>query len=423
MDIGRRVLFIRKKKGVSQKELAKAIISVSHLSNLESGRYSVSIETLHLLSKRLEIPPSFLMNELKMNKEFINLLEKALDDIISSVEKGIETINSIPRQFEDLFYEISYYLLVGCLYYKSNKLEKAKLNEAENFPDLSSFIQIETTPEYFKKIYFYYKGIKNYRNNQLDASLNYYHQLIELSLSEQVKAGINYNLSLIYYKKLNLFKALKYADISLERYTDCGHWENVVALNNFLGGLYSEVNLYEDSLAHLNKALHLAEQLKLIKIVAMTYHNKGLLYKSQGILNLAIAEFNKSLKLKEKHKLPNVALTIFEIISVYTLLNKQTQVKSLLKKCATYISSDYENHKLQSLKADNELIEGREDHFVKLKEKSLEFFLEKGFVQDAIGINKSLGDYYFQRKKYKSAALYYKSELTIKSMKERVKYE
>ncbi len=63
MSIGSKIKAIRKKRGITQYELSNGIISRGMLSLIESDSAYPSIQSLFAIAKRLEIPPSFLLEE------------------------------------------------------------------------------------------------------------------------------------------------------------------------------------------------------------------------------------------------------------------------------------------------------------------------------------------------------------------------
>src|SRR5690625_225895 len=91
---------LRKNARMSQKELAKGIISVSHLSNLEANRYKASIETIELLAKRLNVLSSYLINYSKENDILRERIISLKEGIILNLGNVNKIINDITRSEE-----------------------------------------------------------------------------------------------------------------------------------------------------------------------------------------------------------------------------------------------------------------------------------------------------------------------------------
>ena len=62
--IGMRIAEIRKEKGLTQAQLfEKTGIQQAHIARIETGRYSVGLDTLALIAKALDARIDFIINE------------------------------------------------------------------------------------------------------------------------------------------------------------------------------------------------------------------------------------------------------------------------------------------------------------------------------------------------------------------------
>lgn len=62
--IGMRIAEIRKEKGLTQAQLAAATgLQQAHIARIETGRYSVGLDTLALIAKTLDARVDFIVNE------------------------------------------------------------------------------------------------------------------------------------------------------------------------------------------------------------------------------------------------------------------------------------------------------------------------------------------------------------------------
>lgn len=69
MNIGDSIKSIRQEKGLTQKELSlKAHISRSYLADLENNRYNPSVDTLNSISKALQTPLTYFLDNSKSSK-------------------------------------------------------------------------------------------------------------------------------------------------------------------------------------------------------------------------------------------------------------------------------------------------------------------------------------------------------------------
>ena len=106
-EIGKRIMQLRKAKGLSQEELAKNIaISRSSLVQIEQGNRYVDVQELHKLSILLE----FSLDEF-LSKDFNNAKKEILKE--EKKEKAEERI-SIPEMSVSKFRNILLYILGKC---------------------------------------------------------------------------------------------------------------------------------------------------------------------------------------------------------------------------------------------------------------------------------------------------------------------
>ena len=62
LNLGKRIKNIRESKGLTQGDILTGIVSNSHYSNIESGRYNAAKETIKLIAKRLDVPEDYLIS-------------------------------------------------------------------------------------------------------------------------------------------------------------------------------------------------------------------------------------------------------------------------------------------------------------------------------------------------------------------------
>lgn len=86
---------LRKKKGLSQGELAAAIdMNPSHISRLETGKYQPSVDALQRLATALDVTPDFLLNGDDANSPEVQIQNKSLIERI----RLIETLDEADQQ-------------------------------------------------------------------------------------------------------------------------------------------------------------------------------------------------------------------------------------------------------------------------------------------------------------------------------------
>lgn len=64
VELGKRIEAARKERGLSQKELASRLgLQQSYYSQIENGKYGISVEKLVAIVRELDIPYEFLLDE------------------------------------------------------------------------------------------------------------------------------------------------------------------------------------------------------------------------------------------------------------------------------------------------------------------------------------------------------------------------
>ena len=89
-QLGKRIQYLRKQKGLSQENLAEALnIATTSVSYIETGRGFMSLNTLENLAKALEVEPYEIFQQVTIhsNEEMYNYLIKKLEIIKTDSQK------------------------------------------------------------------------------------------------------------------------------------------------------------------------------------------------------------------------------------------------------------------------------------------------------------------------------------------------
>lgn len=94
MEIGKRIAFYRRKKGISQRELGRRIDSTGQqISKIELGTGGASINTLNKIANALEVPlANFFEKEERIDKKEYDLLleeNQMLKDMIKLLQEKL----------------------------------------------------------------------------------------------------------------------------------------------------------------------------------------------------------------------------------------------------------------------------------------------------------------------------------------------
>jgi len=418
--LGIRISMLRKNARMSQKELAKGIISVSHLSNLEANRYKASIETIELLAKRLNVLSSYLINYSKENDILRERIISLKEGIILNLGNVNKIINDITLPIENTELEISYYLLKASFYYKTNQFDLAVEINNKFISYYDNFLNnsLESLPDVLKQSTLYYSGMKNYRVYNLSESNKYFNRLLGITSNNSIKANLHYNIALINHNQSNRIGAFENANTALNLYIELQQWKKIGELYNFLGVVYREASLAENAMQFFDKSMNISVQMNLESIKERIFHNKGLVLEDMEDYEGAIKNFKLSYDLKMNNKKNNsLFLTVRCLIRCYIKTNDISMAKKLTKESLANIENPKQFHILKALEAEIHYIEKDYESFLEKLIKSINYLNKHNYFKEIIGLNTKIADFYFSQKKYKSAAIYYKQELEFKNFK------
>lgn len=399
---------------MDRQDLAKGIVSYSHLSNIESGRFIPSEEILVSLSRRLKVPEEYLIkyNEKDQHlEELIISLKMKIDQL--DVKEAANIINKIQSNYpfiSSLFQEIFFNLLKGYFFYKKGDTKKTiAILEKSVLPGLENS-NFDILPSDFKEVYYYLLGIKAFFNEDYYSSYHFFIQQSSLIKSELLK-GINcFNIALALYKTNNILSAVTYAEKALTIYLHEHHWENAGDADNLLGVLYWENKDFKNAERYLNHALKISNQYKLIKLKGKILHNLGLIYKDQKIFEKSLEYFYQSLDIKKQYDLKNnILITYNSILHIYIDQEELFKAEEILKEAKVNCINEHEQYFLKAVEAklNNKL--QKFDTYELLMEEAANYFFKNGKWGYAKEIAFELGNYYLDLKRYKQASLYLKT--------------
>ncbi len=335
LNLGKRIKNIRESKGLTQEDVFKGIVSNSHYSNIESGRYNAAIETIKLLASRLDVPEDYLISTKVDCKEIQNLLDKY--ELL--VEAGdIKATNSFLDIDKDKFVYISslkqevYYQLLTFLHLiNSNKYNEALDLFAKYLPTTGVQTVIEGK---YKQIYFYATGLYYYMIKSHKNSITYFKELLKVSEEySNYKPKVLYNIAMSLYNIYKISEAIEYAKQSKILYLKLHEWEKVGDCYNLLIVLNREIKNYSMAETYLEKGFKIAKS-DSFELKAKLYHNYSLIYFDQGRYKEALDYVNKSIKIKKENSIPEMfvsyklKLNILFNIDDLLLLNKTLKIAS-----------------------------------------------------------------------------------------------
>ncbi|MDH5163950.1 helix-turn-helix transcriptional regulator [Heyndrickxia oleronia] len=413
MHIGKRIKYLRQKNNLTLELLGKGIVSSTHLSNLESGRFTPSKDILKMLSEKLGEEEDYLLLLDEYDENLAESIEKLEVSILYNLSETKEIISKIERR-KYIFHiqqEVQFYLLKAC-YLLKNRIY-VELEEYEIL--INIFIDDDDLPQNIKKLYFYYLGLKFYIRNELENSYNFFLKLIDLSSNNNFIAPYKYNLALICKKKFNYPMSISFAKEALEIYLDNQMWDKVGSTYNFIGVTYWEQNNFEKAMKYLEKAEKVQDLINSKKLKASVFHNLGLVYKSQNEYEHAISCFSKSIDIKKGIN-NNPIISFRALIDLYLITNRTDLAMKELESARQLANNKIDFYLLQTIYSDIIEQNGDLDTSITLLSECINFFEKEMDKYHLKNLYNTLGDRYYSKKKYKLAAINYKKELNLMEM-------
>ncbi|EJP85228.1 helix-turn-helix domain-containing protein [Bacillus cereus] len=426
MFLGCRVASLRNQYNISQKELAKGIISISHLSNFENNRYVMSEETLILLAKGLNVNTSYLTKSKYIDDDIQNKLNIVAQNLLINSEKSINIISEIIPPINSIELEITYYLLKGCLdfitnnhtcldeVYNSHIIYFEKILK-KNFDELPYIVQ-------FSSLCFF--AFMDRKKNNLENSNKRLKKLLSLTLNKTDKPFILMCIAKNEYQQNRYIEALNYAYQSRNLAGETADFTVIGQIFNFIGVINLRVFQIKESLFNFTEALKISNILQNKKLKNVVLHNQGILYIELGDINLAINTFKKIDVDDPDINDVDRFLTIISLIKCYLKIYDIKKAEHLINKLNPYLLNEKQYFFLESQKANINLCNHNESVYIEKKSKCLDFFIMNNFIEEACKIANELGDFYFERRQYKKSSIYFKKRINLIEMghKENLSY-
>jgi tetratricopeptide (TPR) repeat protein len=411
LNIGRRIAKIRKVKNIPQELVCKGIVSRSHLSNIESGRYEPAEDILLILADRLAVPKDYLLKSNEVDEtleQLLSSLKKQLNIDLAKAENIFHGIKDKYPFIHSVYQESYFFLLESSYYIKKGNIQGSKEILEQEFLPLMNDFKIDTIPTQMRESYFYIKGVLCYYQQDYLQSYQYYLQQLHLVDNNLQKAAVYFNLSLALWKLYDFNNAISYAHKARNLYFEEHQWYKAADAYNSLGILYWENFELNQAEEQLQKALDMAEQYKYDVLKGRIYHNLGLVYHSKQEYDQSLHYLFKSLELKKKIKHPSVNMTYRSILNIYIKQNLTNEAKLMLEEAQENCKEKLEANYLKVIEARLNLESGQRDLYETLIKEAISFFNENQEWKHLIMFSEEFGNYYHRSRKYKLASHYYK---------------
>jgi HTH-type transcriptional regulator, quorum sensing regulator NprR len=292
LQFGPLIKYYRIQKGLTQKELANGICSVSHLSKIENNGKEANEATISLLLDRLHIS----VKSAEEQEKIIGTLLKQLNEKIyfyqkNDVEDTITQLSYYERIIPFTSYLHTYELYkMRCLLFLGHvdeaDLQKEKLNKIKK-----SFSQHEIY------LFHYYNTILYILKGQFEQADQRFETLFHVS-HDSSSGEFLYYRSMVKAALQQSGHAIHFAKAALQSYMNEHNFIRILHCLMLLGINYTHSGIFEEAKSCFHHLERNATLLKEEHLLPQIYHNIGLLYKKLEEYDQAMMYLNKSLSLQ-----------------------------------------------------------------------------------------------------------------------------
>ncbi|MBB4823402.1 transcriptional regulator with XRE-family HTH domain [Sporosarcina luteola] len=312
MYIGSRIHKLREERGLSQKEASYGIISTSHYSNVESGRFVPSEDVLRLLAERFDVPFSYFFDIQKQDpalqkllEEYEQLLSTEADQASRFTTKHAAKFSYIPSIQQEFHFNILKYISLV----KTGEVRQAQKIYANEMIHLSQ-TDLETNKPLFTH-YLYISGLFCYFNKNYRASITYYNTILELARKEEIIAKTFYNMSLALFHLYDYAEALDFVKKAQQQYINLHKWRAAGDCYNLAATILIELNKTTEAKQQIQKGFSVLGD-NVSETSARLYHNLAYIQYQEKTYYDALKTINQCIELKQNMSREN-------LIKSYTL--------------------------------------------------------------------------------------------------------
>lgn len=335
MHIGFKIAKIRKKGGISQEELAKGIVSQSHLCNIENGRYIPHNDILSLFENRLKCKTDYLTKY----KSFDNTLHDTLKHLYQKIIYNLEEITLLQNSIfnnnpviNSLEQELFYLIIKGIFLFEKGSIQEASTYYEEELNPLLGKKHDVGFANYIQESFCYCKGLYHYYKTEYSNSIDYLEKNLSISDDPYINSKVQYYLSCCYLSLGDYLNAKSFADQSLKTNQMLNKWENVTKIHLLYSQIYCEKCENDKALKELLTAINIChehniphQKVEIYKIIA------EILYKRNNY-KAALYYFNKNFFYHKKYGIKAPNISFYYIINIYIKFDRIDMAYKFLSK-------------------------------------------------------------------------------------------
>lgn len=304
MHIGSRIRRLRESRNLTQKDASSGIISTSHYSNIESGRFEPSSDVLEMLAERLDVPIAYFQRVHEDDADLQKLLTEYEELVLSSDLKGIQNFhNKHCKQFayiSSIHQEILFDLLKYTELAIVGKIPEAQAYYSSEIAYIPQTF-FENASRLLLEKYTFISGLFYYFKKDYEASISHFQDALHLTREESLSAKINYNISLALYKLYDYGTAHVYAMRAKHQYIHLHNWAKSGDCYNLIAALYLEQYKTKEAKKYIDKGFSVL-RIPMTETHGRLYHNLAFVLMEENEYAQALKTINQAIEMKKKLK-------------------------------------------------------------------------------------------------------------------------
>jgi HTH-type transcriptional regulator, quorum sensing regulator NprR len=409
IDLGQAIKINRLRANMTQSDLANGIISVSYLSKIENGTAEPPNEVIELLGEKLKFNIKDSEDEIthkSIIQWFRHLLRYEVDESILLYNKIKSNItNLVDKQLFSLIeiHKLCYYILI-------QDLEEAEIHmvslqkSSKRFTETEKYYFFKFTGHYHYSHLAYRKALGYYQEAEKCLKYDIFHK------SEEI-ADLFYRIACSASKIRQTHLSLLYSLRSLEYYQSNYDLVKSANCHILLGISYRRINDIEKAKESYNFAIKIAKDISNNELLILCHQNLGKLLSSIGDSEEAISQYLKSYELRKNSALHRKLTPISSLMKEYYQIGDKDNAKIWMElgMDMSKMLKPSESIHVYEFKVYQYLINGLNTSFESLIiDHIIPFFNERQLHYEESRYLKLIAQYYFNDRKYKLAATYYK---------------
>ncbi|WP_377887551.1 tetratricopeptide repeat protein [Alkalihalobacillus sp. R86527] len=402
---GEKIHYYRKKRGLTQSDLAEGVCSVSYLSKLEHNSIDPSRDIIIPLCERLniQIDDHQTIDEVKMELKL--LYKEVAEKKLNVAEEKLDKIRNQMKWIEDPN-TIALFSLMDARYKMWMKEMEAAKKELELVKSYLSLLESEQ-----KYFYFSFWGLYLYLTGHFPDSLEYY------ASADKIRHELNlndpyfvYQHAMVHSRMNSSARSIISAQEALDSFNATSSFSKSVDCLILLGINYNRIGDKDNAKSYLKQALRATEYLVDNNNILVTiYHNLGFVFSSEGRSMEAISYYEKSLKLNEEN-----VQTMYLLAKEYYLTSQFDKSLKQLQKGMKFVKGRESTYSVKFSILALKLEKNEETtKFEHLLIHAKDFFQDRNDIVNLLDVYIELGDYYSKKFSYKNASMYYKKALEM----------